>query len=205
MSIPKDFLLSVYNRCNEHLKEQSTKRDKTLTFYFVLISFYWGSYSATDKLLVGRYSLVLLNLVICLISAMTIRTLSGLRSWQIQYIDSILILNQIIAKDKFEFSDVTQSIKDFYSKKNNEYKKINIIKMFAGIENRIILVMTFISGFPVVMFIKELMHQFSINNNEIIFIFEVMFYILYILLCGYSAVKRIKNSASQVTWIIKFE
>lgn len=123
MSVSKEFLLSVYERCNEHLKEQSTKRDQTIAFYLVVISFYFGSYSAMSKLLVSPYSRVFFNVVICLISGMTIRTLSGLRSWHLQYANSALVLNKVISKNIFELNEINKEINSFFTEKSKKYNE----------------------------------------------------------------------------------
>ena len=171
MSVSKDFLLSVYERCNEHLKEQSTKRDQAIAFYLVVISFYFGSYSAISKLLVSPYSPIFFNVVICLISGMTIRTLSGLRSWHMQYANSALALNKVI----------------------------------SGIENRVILGMTLISGFPVVMLVKEVMSLLKVSNKEIIVLVECAFYLAYVVYYFYNTIMIIRESANHKTWIVNFE
>lgn len=205
MSVSKEFLLSVYERCNEHLKEQSTKRDQTIAFYLVVISFYFGSYSAMSKLLVSPYSPVFFNVVICLISGMTIRTLSGLRSWHLQYANSALVLNKVISKNIFELNEINREINSFFTEKNKKYNETKIVKMFSGVENRVILGMTLISGFPVVMLVKEFMSVFKISNKEIIVLFEVVFYLVYVVYYFYNTIKIIRESANQTTWIVNFE
>ncbi|MEE7531554.1 hypothetical protein AAFL31_02445 [Klebsiella huaxiensis] len=205
MSVSKEFLLSVYERCNEHLKEQSTKRDQTIAFYLVVISFYFGSYSAMSKLLVSPYSPVFFNVVICLISGMTIRTLSGLRSWHLQYANSALVLNKVISKNIFELNEINREINSFFTEKNKKYNETKIVKMFSGVENRVILGMTLISGFPVVMLVKEFMSVFKISNKEIIVLFEVVFYLAYVVYYFYNTIKIIRESANQTTWIVNFE
>lgn len=205
MSVSKEFLLSVYERCNEHLKEQSTKRDQTIAFYLVVISFYFGSYSAMSKLLVSPYSPVFFNVVICLISGMTIRTLSGLRSWHLQYANSALVLNKVISKNIFELSEINKEINSFFTEKSKKYNETKIVKMFSGVENRVILGMTLISGFPVVMLVKEFMSVFKISNKEIIVLFEVVFYLAYVVYYFYNTIKIIRESANQTTWIVNFE
>ncbi|MDM4206797.1 hypothetical protein SB6411_04047 [Klebsiella spallanzanii] len=205
MSVSKEFLLSVYERCNEHLKEQSTKRDQTIAFYLVVISFYFGSYSAMSKLLVSPYSPVFFNVVICLISGMTIRTLSGLRSWHLQYANSALVLNKVISKNIFELNEINKEINSFFTEKSKKYNETKIVKMFSGVENRVILGMTLISGFPVVMLVKEFMSVFKISNKEIIVLFEVVFYLAYVVYYFYNTIKIIRESANQTTWIVNFE
>ena len=205
MSVSKEFLLSVYERCNEHLKEQSTKRDQTIAFYLVVISFYFGSYSAMSKLLVSPYSPVFFNVVICLISGMTIRTLSGLRSWHLQYANSALVLNKVISKNIFELNEINKEINSFFTEKSKKYNETKIFKMFSGVENRVILGMTLISGFPVVMLVKEFMSVFKISNKEIIVLFEVVFYLAYVVYYFYNTIKIIRESANQTTWIVNFE
>lgn len=205
MSVSKEFLLSVYERCNEHLKEQSTKRDQTIAFYLVVISFYFGSYSAMSKLLVSPYSPVFFNVVICLISGMTIRTLSGLRSWHLQYANSALVLNKVISKNIFELNEINREINSFFTEKSKKYNETKIVKMFSGVENRVILGMTLISGFPVVMLVKELMSVFKISNKELIVLFEVVFYLAYVVYYFYNTIKIIRESANQTTWIVNFE
>ncbi|WP_139537960.1 hypothetical protein [Klebsiella spallanzanii] len=205
MSVSKEFLLSVYERCNEHLKEQSTKRDQTIAFYLVVISFYFGSYSAMSKLLVSPYSPVFFNVVICLISGMTIRTLSGLRSWHLQYANSALVLNKVISKNIFELNEINKEINSFFTEKSKKYNEAKIVKMFSGVENRVILGMTLISGFPVVMLVKEFMSVFKISNKEIIVLFEVVFYLAYVVYYFYNTIKIIRESANQTTWIVNFE
>ena len=205
MSESKEFLLSVYERCTEHLKEQSTKRDQTIAFYLVVISFYFGSYSAMSKLLVSPYSPVFFNVVICLISGMTIRTLSGLRSWHLQYANSALVLNKVISKNIFELNEINKEINSFFTEKSKKYNETKIVKMFSGVENRVILGMTLISGFPVVMLVKEFMSVFKISNKEIIVLFEVVFYLAYVVYYFYNTIKIIRESANQTTWIVNFE
>ncbi|HCT4387311.1 hypothetical protein ACDI60_06125 [Klebsiella pneumoniae] len=205
MSVSKDFLLSVYERCNEHLKEQSTKRDQAIAFYLVVISFYFGSYTAIGKLLVSQYSPIFLNVVICLISGMTIRTLSGLRSWHMQYANSALALNKVISRNIFELDEVNKEIKSFFDKKKKEYNEMNLAKMFSGIENRVILGMTLISGFPVVMLVKEIMAVLKVSNKEVIVLVESVFYLAYVAYYFYNTILIIRKSANQTTWIVNFE
>ncbi|EOC0436490.1 hypothetical protein ACI00D_004176, partial [Cronobacter dublinensis] len=135
MLASKDFLMSVYERCNEHIKEQSSKRDQTIAFYLVILSFYIGSYTSVSKMMSSEYSTILLNLVVCLIGGMTIRTLSGLRSWQMQYTDSALALNKILSRDNFDFNNVNENIKDFFLLQKNKYSKMGFRTMLKGIEN----------------------------------------------------------------------
>lgn len=77
--------------------------------------------------------------------------------------------------------------------------------MFSGVENRVILGMTLISGFPVVMLVKEFMSVFKISNKEIIVLFEVVFYLVYVVYYFYNTIKIIRESANQTTWIVNFE
>lgn len=205
MSVSKDFLLSVYERCNEHLKEQSTKRDQAIAFYLVVISFYFGSYSAISKLLVSPYTPIFFNVVICLISGMTIRTLSGLRSWHMQYANSALALNKVISKNIFELDALNLEIKSFFDKKEKEYHEMSLAKMFSGIENRVILGMTLISGFPVVMLVKEVMSLLKVSNKEIIVLVECAFYLAYVVYYFYNTIMIIRESANHKTWIVNFE
>lgn len=205
MSVPKDFLLSVYERCNEHLKEQSTKRDQTIAFYLVVISFYFGSYSAISKLMVSPYSPVFFNVVICLISVMTIRTLSGLRSWHMQYANSALALNKVISKNILELNDINKEIKSFFETKEKKYHQMKIVEMFSGVENRVILGMVLISGFPVVMLVKEVLAILKIHSKDIIIFCEIVFYMVYVLYNIYNTLLILRRSANQTTWIVDFE
>ncbi|WP_147271010.1 hypothetical protein [Leclercia sp. W6] len=205
MSVSKDFLLSVYERCNEHLREQSTKRDQTIAFYLVVISFYFGSYSAISKLMVSAYSPVFFNVVICLISGMTIRTLSGLRSWHMQYANAALALNKVIAKDIFELNGVNAEIKSFYEARKKKYNKMRIVEMFSGVENRVIFGMVLISGFPIVMLVKEVFSVLKINDKDLIIFCEILFYLGYVAYYLYNTMLILKRSADQTTWIVNFE
>jgi hypothetical protein len=158
-----------------------------------------------SKLLVSPYSPVFFNVVICLISGMTIRTLSGLRSWHLQYANSALVLNKVISKNIFELNEINKEINSFFTEKSKKYNETKIVKMFSGVENRVILGMTLISGFPVVMLVKEFMSVFKISNKEIIVLFEVVFYLAYVVYYFYNTIKIIRESANQTTWIVNFE
>lgn len=205
MSVSKDFLMSVYERCNEHIKEQSSKRDQTIAFYLVILSFYIGSYTSFSKMISSQYSAIFLNLVICMIGGMTIRTLSGLRSWQMQYTDSALALNKILARDKVDFVDVNQSIKDFFKKQNQKYSSMNFERMLKGIENRVIFCMILISGFPTAILVKEIFSLLKVNNEFLTASAKVLVYCMYVLYYLYNTRKIIRRSANQPTWIVNFE
>jgi len=205
MSVSKDFLMSVYERCNEHIKEQSSKRDQTIAFYLVILSFYIGSYASFSKMISSQYSAIFLNLVICMIGGMTIRTLSGLRSWQMQYTDSALALNKILARDKLDFANVNQSIKDFFEKQNQKYSTMNFEKMLKGIENRVIFCMILISGFPTAILVKEIFSLLKVNNEFLTASAKVLVYCTYVLYYLYNTRKIIRRSAIQPTWIVNFE
>ncbi|EFM17933.1 MULTISPECIES: hypothetical protein [unclassified Pantoea] len=205
MSVSKDFLMSVYERCNEHIKEQSSKRDQTIAFYLVILSFYIGSYASFSKMISSQYSAIFLNLIICMIGGMTIRTLSGLRSWQMQYTDSALALNKILARDKLDFGDVNQSIKDFFQKQNQKYSNMDFEGMLKGIENRVIFCIILISGFPTAILVKEIFSLFKVNNDFLTASVKVLMYCTYILYYLYNTRKIIRRSANQPTWIVNFE
>lgn len=204
MAVAREFLLSVYERCNEHLKDQSTKRDQAIAFYLVVISFYFGSYANITKVLTSNYSPVLFNLVMILISGMTIRTLSGPRSWHIQYTNSIMLLNMIIARNICRIKDINRVSAAFFAEKNRLNHKKTLPELFMGIENRVILGMIFISGLPVAMFIKELAVILKIQSKEITFLLEFAFYVFYVLYYFRNTIILIRRSASHKTWIINF-
>lgn len=204
MAVSREFLLNVYERCNEHLRDQSTKRDQAIAFYLVIISFYFGSYSNVTKFLTGAYAPVLFNVVMILISGMTIRTLSGLRSWHIQYSSSIVLLNMIIARDIVKLKDVNRVSTAFFSRNDRLNSKMRIKDLFKGIENRVIFGMIFISGLPAAMFMKELAGIMKIQSKDVIFLMEALFYFIYVIIYLKSTIMVIRNSAKHKTWIINF-
>ncbi|HGC6388621.1 TPA: hypothetical protein ACI00M_001742 [Cronobacter dublinensis] len=205
MLASKDFLMSVYERCNEHIKEQSSKRDQTIAFYLVILSFYIGSYTSVSKMMSSEYSTILLNLVVCLIGGMTIRTLSGLRSWQMQYTDSALALNKILSRDNFDFNDVNESIKEFFLLQKNKYSKMGFRTMLKGIENRVIFCIILISGFPTAILVKETFLLLKVNNEILTNTVKVLVYLTYVLFYLYNTRKIIRRSADEPTWIVNFE
>jgi len=205
MSVSNEFLLSVYEKCNDHLKEQSKKRDQTIAFYLVVISFYFGSHANINKLLVGQYTPILFSFVLCIVGGMVIRTLSGLRSWHIQYANAIMIINNVMAKDIKTTAEINSEINYFLAEKKTTYKTMTVRHIFSGVENRVILAMTFISGFPVLMLAKELSIAIGIRDVNYIFLIEALFYITYVSYYFYNTIENIRKSADQVTWIIKFE
>ncbi|ELQ5994883.1 hypothetical protein R2203_000984 [Cronobacter dublinensis] len=205
MLASKDFLMSVYERCNDHIKEQSSKRDQTIAFYLVILSFYIGSYTSVSKMMSSEYSTILLNLVVCLIGGMTIRTLSGLRSWQMQYTDSALALNKILSRDNFDFNNVNENIKDFFLLQKNKYSKMGFRTMLKGIENRVIFCIILISGFPTAILVKESFLLLKVNNEILINIVKTLVYLTYVLFYLYNTRKIIRRSADEPTWIVNFE
>ncbi len=82
---------------------------------------------------------------------------------------------------------------------------MSLAKMFSGIENRVILGMTFISGFPVVMLVKEVMSLLKVSNKEIIVLVECAFYLAYVVYYFYNTIMIIRESANHKTWIVNFE
>lgn len=205
MLVSKDFLMSVYERCNEHIKEQSSKRDQTIAFYLVILSFYIGSYASFTKMIASQNSAIFLNVVICMIGGMTIRTLSGLRSWHVQYTHSALALNKILAKDDFDFTKVTNKIKDLFLEKNTKDEKMSLSTMLKGVENRVIFCMILISGFPVTILVKEILTLFKVNDQALIATIKILFYVLYVLYYLYNTRKIIRSSCKKPTWIVNFE
>lgn len=205
MLASKDFLMSVYERCNEHIKEQSSKRDQTIAFYLVILSFYIGSYTSFSKMISSQYSAIFLNLVVCLIGGMTIRTLSGLRSWQMQYTDSALALSKILSKDQFTFHDVQESIKSFFYKQNIKYSNMDFRGMLKGIENRVIFCMILISGFPTAILVKEIFSLLKVNNEVLTAVVKVLVYLTYVFFYLFNTRTIIRRSAKEPTWIVNFE
>lgn len=205
MLASKDFLMSVYERCNEHIKEQSSKRDQTIAFYLVILSFYIGSYTSFSKMISSQYSAMFLNLVVCLIGGMTIRTLSGLRSWQMQYTDSALALSKILSKDQFTFHDVQESIKSFFYKQNIKYSNMDFRGMLKGIENRVIFCMILISGFPTAILVKEIFLLLKINNEVLTAVVKALVYLTYVFFYLFNTRTIIRRSAKEPTWIVNFE
>ncbi|MFW0882959.1 hypothetical protein [Cronobacter dublinensis] len=205
MLASKDFLMSVYERCNEHIKEQSSKRDQTIAFYLVILSFYIGSYTSVSKMMSSEYSTILLNLVVCLIGGMTIRTLSGLRSWQMQYTDSALALNKILSRDNFDFNNVNESIKEFFLLQKKKYSKMGFRRMLKGIENRVIFCIILISGFPTAILVKETFLLLKVNNEILTNTVKVLVYLTYVLFYLYNTRTIIRRSANEPTWIVDFE
>ncbi len=205
MLASKEFLMSVYERCNEHIKEQSSKRDQTIAFYLVILSFYIGSYTSFSKMISSQYSAIFLNLVICMIGGMTIRTLSGLRSWHMQYTDSALALNKILSRDDFDFSKVNEKIKAFFDEKKIKYQNMDFRGMLKGVENRVIFCMILISGFPTTILVKEIFLLLKINNEAITATVKIVVYTLYVVFYLYNTRKVIRRSANDPTWIVNFE
>lgn len=204
MPVSQDFLLSVYERCNEHIKEQSTKRDQTIAFYLVVLSFYFGSYSSVKGLLVSSWSLLFFNLVMIVISGLSIRTLSGLRSWHMQYSYSAFVMSKVIANNIYDISDIRKYIFDFFIMNNNKHKDMPLSFYFKGVENRVIVGLTLISGFPAVMFSKELCGLLGCNLWQTL-LGEVVVYSLYVSYYLINCMKLIKSSSNKVTWVVDFE
>lgn len=204
MSSSKEFLLSVYERCNEHLKDQSTKRDQAIAFYLVVLSFYFGSYGNISKILNSVYSPLVFNFVMILVSGMTIRTLSGLRSWHMQYANSVLFLNNIIMREVFDPAQIQAEAQAFYKKVNDKLKAKPLRELFEGIENRVILGMTLISGLPAAMLVKEVLAMLKFSHIELAFIFEIFAYLIYVLYYLRSTIIVIRSSGKYQTWIVNF-
>lgn len=204
MSSSKEFLLSVYERCNEHLKDQSTKRDQAIAFYLVVLSFYFGSYGNISKILNSIYSPLIFNFVMILVSGMTIRTLSGLRSWHMQYTNSVLFLNNIIMREVFDPAQIKAEAQAFYKKVNDKLKAKPLRELFEGIENRVILGMTLISGLPAAMLVKEVLAMLKFSHKELAFIFEIFAYLIYVLYYLRSTIIVIRSSGKYQTWIVNF-
>ncbi|EOL9064079.1 hypothetical protein ACM92Z_004570, partial [Cronobacter dublinensis] len=148
---------------------------------------------------------ILLNLVVCLIGGMTIRTLSGLRSWQMQYTDSALALNKILSRDNFDFNNVNENIKDFFLLQKNKYSKMGFRTMLKGIENRVIFCIILISGFPTAILVKESFLLLKVNNEILINIVKALVYLTYVLFYLYNTRTIIRRSANEPTWIVNFE
>lgn len=204
MSSSKEFLLSIYERCNEHLKDQSTKRDQAIAFYLVVLSFYFGSYGNISKILNSVYSPLVFNFVMILVSGMTIRTLSGLRSWHMQYTNSVLFLNNIIMREVFDPAQIQAEAQAFYKKVNDKLKAKPLRELFEGIENRVILGMTLISGLPAAMLVKEVLAMLKFSHKELAFIFEIFAYLIYVLYYLRSTIIVIRSSGKYQTWIVNF-
>ncbi|MDY0972892.1 hypothetical protein [Siccibacter turicensis] len=204
MSSSKEFLLSVYERCNEHLKDQSTKRDQAIAFYLVVLSFYFGSYGNISKILNSPYSPLMFNIVMILVSGMTIRTLAGLRSWHMQYTNSVLFLNNIIMREVFDPADIKAEAQAFYARVDATLQARPLRKLFEGIENRVILGMTLISGLPAAMLVKEVLLMLKFSHKELAFIFEISAYLIYVLYYLRSTIMVIRSSGKYQTWIVNF-
>ena len=204
MSSSKEFLLSVYERCNEHLKDQSTKRDQAIAFYLVVLSFYFGSYGNISKILNSPYSPLMFNIVMILVSGMTIRTLAGLRSWHMQYTNSVLFLNNIIMREVFDPADIKAEAQAFYARVDATLQARPLRKLFEGIENRVILGMTLISGLPAAMLVKEVLLMLKFSHKELAFIFEISAYLIYVLYYLRNTIMVIRSSGKYQTWIVNF-
>ena len=204
MSSSKEFLLSVYERCNEHLKDPSTKRDQAIAFYLVVLSFYFGSYGNISKILNSPYSPIMFNIVMILVSGMTIRTLAGLRSWHMQYTNSVLFLNNIIMREVFDPADIKAEAQAFYARVDATLQARPLRKLFEGIENRVILGMTLISGLPAAMLVKEVLLMLKFSHKELAFIFEISAYLIYVLYYLRSTIMVIRSSGKYQTWIVNF-
>lgn len=204
MSNASHFLVTVYEQCNEHLREQSKKRDQVIAFYLVVLSFYFGSYSTLNRLLDGPYTQILFNIVIVCISGMTIRTLSGLRSWHIQYINAALTLNYLLIRNIDSTEEINRVTRIFNYMARRKMQKVTSRKIFSGVENRVILALIFISGFPMVMLVKEISSLLKPQGDISVFLIEIILYFLYTLYYIKNTVIVIKKSVENKTWIVQF-
>lgn len=200
--LTKEFVMAIYDKCHDHLKEQTTKRDQVIAFYLVVLSFYFGSYSSLSTMLGSNFTPILLNFVMVLIGGLVIRILSGLRSWHMQYSDAIIFINKfIISGDVTKERLKQESLINFAER---EIAKKDYKRLFHGIENRIILGIILISGLTVVMLTKSLFNYFHYVDKRNIALFQIILYFLYVIFHIVTTIIVLDKSKRQKTWITNF-
>ena len=88
-----DYLNTVYEQTNEHLREQDTKRDQVIAFYVVLLSFVITSGSLLAK--AANMGIIYIGLMV--VGLICVNTMASLRSWHQQYLDCIAVINWVKA------------------------------------------------------------------------------------------------------------
>ena len=120
-----EYLRSVYGHCHTHLLEQGRKRDQVLTFYVVLLSFVLTNLDKLEKEFLGRFTVLIVYVILILVGWIILNSLSDLRSWHTQYLGAIYVLNWVFANEnKYQSVDaLVNTINKLMTKKINDNKR----------------------------------------------------------------------------------
>ena len=137
-------LKAIYSEGNNHLREQTTKRDQVLAAYFILISFYITNLTTLKEF---DSSLSLYNglgIMIFFIGIIVCFVIVEFRIWHQIYLDALKITTYLLThKENYQtVYDVKATIDNYYSSFKKE--KFNYSKFFSGSDNKIMTALFFI-------------------------------------------------------------
>lgn len=181
------YFSKLESTCASYLEEQPRLRNAIMSFYSAILAFYI-KYSSAPKTITFGFGTIILTLfgVICLISII------GLRSWSVQYIKCIKVINGLILSEE-SFHDYNAI--QYYIAFNLEHsEKVERKSLVTGIGNLIVLGFTMLTTIPVFYYVSILYTHITI---WVIFIelaycafFEVFLY------------RKLKQGEKYKTWIL---
>lgn len=191
-------LKAIYSEGNNHLREQTTKRDQVLAAYFILISFYITNLTTLKEF---DSSLSLYNglgIMIFFIGIIVCFVIVEFRVWHQIYLDALKITTYLLThKENYQtVYDVKATIDNYYSSFKKE--KFNYSKFFSGSDNKIMTALFFIVG-TTIYFFNGIMRLVQAKYDSLLVIGSgLLFLLLFILQYAW----RLKKARSRTPWIL---
>ena len=191
-------LKAIYSEGNNHLREQTTKRDQVLAAYFILISFYITNLTTLKEF---DSSLSLYNglgIMIFFIGIIVCFVIVEFRVWHQIYLDALKITTYLLThKENYQtVYDVKATIDNYYSSFKKE--KFNYSKFFSGSDNKIMTALFFIVG-TTIYFFNGIMRLVEPQYDSALVIGGgLLFVVLFIL----QYAQRLKKARCRIPWIL---
>jgi len=194
----KDFLLSVYTESNNHLRDQTTKRDQVIAFYITVLAFFLSTYESLTNL----HSTVIINTVfgvLVMLGIICFLNLSRLRSWHSQYSQCCSAISKLMVTDENinNYDDLTRFIR---ANNVQDSTKLPIKKFLSGVENIVVIGFAFTTLLPLFLWYTYISAQFHLS-----FIGFIVIIVCYLFVVVRSFYKTILDSFKYNTWLVNFE
>lgn len=186
-----NFLITVYGACQEKLTEQAKQRDQVITFYIVLCAFFLGW---VDEM---EFSMALLiGLAMLVIGGICVYRVCKLRSWNLQYVKCIKILNGLFLSDK-EYT-TQREIETYILSHISGGEKVSPRTLFTSIGNITALGFSLITTVPFISLVFQIL-----GIDGVCSILLCLAYIGgYCMLSGRCLLHCLREGIHRKTWIL---
>lgn len=193
----KDFVLRLYDECNNHAKEQAVRRDQVIAFYIVVCAFYLNW-----KICYELPLLILLNIAMILLGAICCLVLISFRSWIIQYGNCAEAVGKLLICDK---TLKTQEEISLFLEVNCKKKSDSFIKYIKRMGNVVIIGFILITLAPFIKSYELLTRLCSCNAYAAIIVCIVAALYVYKLVSYHFKMSNMAlTQENEITWIIRF-